>query len=134
MSSHHRKGERTIARESYALAFAAPEVIARRMMQMWLAGITPSQRDRAELHRMFAEKIAAFCESWNAMLLEMFRASARIALSSMWSPWTAATSNRGPRRLLAQHRRAMAGIVGAGIAPVRRRAVANVRRLRRARR
>jgi hypothetical protein len=131
MSSRYRKGQRTIARESYALALAIPEVVAHRVVRMWIAGGTPSRRDRAELHRMSAEKVAAFYESWNAMVLEMFRANIQFALSSMWWPWAAATSKRLPSHFSAHGQRAFAAIFGAGLAPIRRRAVANAKRLRR---
>jgi len=54
---------------------------------------------------MWAEKTEAFYESWNAMMLEMWRANV-------------ATSLR---------------VLGAGLAPVHRRAAANAKRLRRLR-
>ena len=131
MPYRRRNINRALARESFALAWAAPEVVARRMLGMWLAGNNPSARDRAEMHRMSAEKVAAFHESWNAMFLELFYANVRIALSLTWWPWSAA----GPRSvaaLLSTHgRRAGGRVLAAGLAPVRRRAVANARRLRR---
>jgi hypothetical protein len=132
MASRHRNIGRAVARESFALAVAAPEVVAHRMLRMWLAGGNWSQRDRAELHRMSAEKVAAFYESWNAMFLEMFRANIEFTLSCMgWWPWSAASSKRFPAQLSAHGQRTIAAMLGAGIAPVRRRAVANVKRLRR---
>ena len=94
-----------IARHSTGLALAVPQVVAHRMMRMWLAGPSPSQRDRAEFHRMWVEKPMAFYESWNAMTLEMWRANMGLAVR-VWS---------------------------AGLAPVHRRAAANARRLRRTR-
>ena len=133
MSRRFRNVHRTIARESAALAFAVPEVIAHRSLRLWLSGNAPSPRDRAELYRMSAEKIAAFHESWNAMFLELLRANVELALSSMWWPWSAAMSKRLPSRLSAHGQRALGAMIGAGLAPVRRRAVANAKRLRRAR-
>jgi len=129
-----RNSRRALARDSFALALAAPEVIARRAARMWLAGNAPSRRDRAELNRMSAEKIAAFYESWNAMMLETYRANVRLALSSMGWAWPARTSRRMPATLLAHGRRAVAGVLGAGLAPVSRRATSNAKRLRRGRR
>jgi hypothetical protein len=130
MSSRHRRRNRTIVRDSYALMLAAPEVVAHRALRMWLAGETPSQRDRAEFHRMSSEKVAAFHESWNAMFLAMYRANLQLA-QSMWCPWSIA-SRRTRARLSAHGGRAVAAVLGAGLAPISRRAVANVKRLRRA--
>ena len=81
---------------------------------------------------MGIEKLAAFYESWNAMLIEVLRVNMRLALSPMylwWSPWA---GTRPLPRFGPKHMRATAlGILGSGLAPVHRRAVANARRLRR---
>jgi hypothetical protein len=124
---HHR-----VTRDSLAVLLAAPEVVAHRVLRTWLAGDTPSQRDRAEFNRMSTEKVAAFYESWNAMFLQMYRANLRLALSSIWWPWSLATSRKASARLSAHAGRAVTAVLGAGIAPIRRRAVGNVKRLRRA--
>jgi hypothetical protein len=87
---------------SLGLAFAVPEVVFHRMTRMWLSGASPSRRDRDEFYRMWAEKPAAFFESWNAMLLEMSRANYAYAMR-VWA---------------------------AGLGPVHRRAAANAKRLR----
>ena len=95
-------------------------------MRMALAGASPSARDRSEFRRMGTEKIAAFTESWNAMAVEAVRANQQLALSCMqafWFPWAR------PRR---RARRTALGILGAGMAPVHRRALANAKRLGRA--
>lgn len=131
MSSGHRRRSRTIARDSYALLFAVPEVVTHRLVRMWLAGDAPSQRDRTEFYRMSSEKVTTFYESWNAMFLEMCRANLRLAQSSMWWPWSLPTSGKSSARLSAHGRRAAAAMLGAGLAPIRRRAVANAKRLRR---
>jgi hypothetical protein len=117
-------------RQSAELAVAVPEVVAQRLTRAWLAGATPSARDRAELHRMWAEKVEAFYASWQAMSLEMIRASTTMALSPMWWAWGAG------RIAGAGHRDAHVGtaalaVLAAGLAPVHRRAVANAKRLRR---
>ena len=72
---------------------------------MWLAGPSPSLRDRNEFCRMWTEKPAAFLEAWVAMTMEMHRANVALA-ARMW---------------------------GAGLAPLHRTAAANAKRLRRAR-
>ena len=99
-----------------------PQVIAHRSLGM----------DSREFHRMGAEKMFAFGESWNAMYMQMFMEQQRLAISfmtSFWFPWLA------PRRSAAsQIGSAMLGITGAGLAPVHRRALANAKRLGRRRR
>ena len=90
-------------RHATGLALAAPEVVGHRVLRMWLAGASPSRRDRLEFYRMWVEKPAAFYASWNAMMLEAYRANFALA----WRIW------------------------GAGLAPIHRRAAANARRLRR---
>jgi len=131
--STRRRSSRSIARDSLELGLAAPEVIARRVAQFWLAGSRPSRRDQLEFYRMSAEKAAAFQESWNAMFLELYRATFELGLSFMGWPWSATASKDVSARLAAQSQKALTAILGAGLAPVRRRAVGNVRRLRRAR-
>ena len=80
---------------------------------------------------MGTEKVLAFGESWNAMAMEALMANQRMALSAMqsfWFPWL-------PRQSVSrQLSDATLGILGKGIAPVRRRAVANAKRLGRSRR
>jgi hypothetical protein len=71
---------------------------------------------------MGEEKVAAFYESWYATYLALLRANMKLALSPFqvwWSPM------RSQRTGLA--------ILGHGLAPIRRRAAANARRLRRTR-
>jgi hypothetical protein len=111
---------RALAARSAELAFAVPQVIAHRVLQM----------DRKELHAMGAEKFVAFGQSWNAMLLQGMVENQRLALSAMqafWFPWLPRSSASK------QLQRAVLGIAGAGLAPVHRRAVANAKRLRKRR-
>lgn len=105
---------RRLAAQTAQLAFAVPQVLAHRAMRM---------TDQRELTRMGVEKMFAFGESWNAMAMEAFLANQRLALSLMqsaWNPWA--------------FTEAAAGVMSKGMAPVRRRAVANAKRLRRTRR
>jgi hypothetical protein len=93
-----------------------PQVIAHRALRS----------DRKELHRMGAEKVFAFGESWNAMWMQSCFEYQRLAISlamSFWMPWMA------PRR--SPFSSVMPAILGAGLAPIHRRARANVTRLRR---
>jgi hypothetical protein len=68
-----------------------------------------ARMDSREFHRMGTEKLAAFAEAWTAMAVE-----------AIWSPWFRPDA---PLRIL-----------NAGMTPIRLRAVANAKRLRRRRR
>ena len=84
---------------------------------------------------MGSEKIFALNEAWNAMAVEAFRANQELTLSfmrSLWFPW--AHPSRSVQSASRQWSDAALGILGKGMAPVRRRAVANARRLGRAKR
>lgn len=111
------------------LAVAAPQVVAYRVARMALAGAYPTVRDRDEFQRMATEKMAAFSESWGAMAAETARANLSLAASvwrMAWFPWL---SGKPPA---AWHFPGAAlEVLGKGIAPVHRRAVANARRLAR---
>ena len=113
---------KSLAVQSVELGIAAPQVIAHRMTRM----------DPAEFQRMGLEKMAAAGEAWTAMAAQAFLENQKIAMSfmqSLWFPWTRPT----PKSLSRQVNQATAAIVGKGLAPVRRRAVANAKRLGRIR-
>ena len=79
---------------------------------------------------MGIEKIAAANEAWAAMTAQAFLENQKLALRAMqsfWFPWMRST----PRSVSRQLSGASAAILGKGMAPVRRRAVANAKRLRR---
>jgi hypothetical protein len=98
---------------------------------MALAGASPSARDRKEFHRMGTEKVLAATEAWNAMAAQTVVENQKLALSlmqSFWFPWMRTSS---ASRQLSD---AALSILGVGMAPVSRRAVANARRLGRPKR
>jgi hypothetical protein len=135
MATRRYRKTKSLAAQAIELGFAAPQVIALRMARMASAGASPSARDRKEFHRMGTEKLMAFNEAWSAMAGQAFRENQKLALSfmqSLWFPWIRPTSSRkaASRRLTA----AGLGILGKGMAPVRRRAVANAKRLGRTKR
>lgn len=84
---------------------------------------------------MGAEKITAFNAAWSAMAMEAFLANQKLALSfmqSLWFPWARPRpSVKSASRQLSD---AALGILGKGMVPVRRRAVANAKRLGRPKR
>jgi len=82
--------------------------------------------DRKEMHLMGSEKIAAAAEAWNAMASQAILENQKLALSMMqsfWFPWMRRSS---ASRQLSD---AALSILGKGMAPVSRRAVANAKRL-----
>ncbi len=133
MPYRRRRKPRPIVNQAMELALSVPQVLIHRLTRLSLAGHSPSLRDRKEFCLMGAEKIEAFYESWTAMLVEIFQANLRLAFSPvfLWSPWPG--SPRVRRRLSAHARQTAFAVLGSGLAPVHRRAVANARRLRRVR-
>ena len=87
---------------------------------------------------MGAEKLAAFGEAWQAMTLQMLKSNQQLAASMMRSggrqPRGAAPQkSRAVAQAAAQWQHAALDILGQGIRPVHRRAVANAKRLGRRR-
>ena len=135
MATRRRRKSKSLAAQTFELGMAAPQVIAHRVARMASAGASPSARDRAEFHRMGIEKIAAANEAWTAMATQVFVENQKIALTfmqSLWFPWMRATPTvkSVSRRL----NRAATGVLVKGMAPIRRRAVANAKRLGRTKR
>lgn len=84
---------------------------------------------------MGTEKVLAFNEAWSAMAVEAFQANQRLALSfmqSLWLPWLSPRS--GAMSAARQLNDAALGVLGKGMAPIRRSAVANAKRLGRSKR
>lgn len=135
MSTRRRRKSKSLAAQTIELGVAVPQVIALRAARIAAAGASPSARDRREFYRMGAEKIAAVNEAWNAMAVQAFWANQKLAVSflqSLWFPWARPNfhAKRASRRLTS----AGLDILGKGMAPIRRRAVANAKRLGRPRR
>ena len=116
--------------EAAQLAFAVPQVVAHRVARMALASPVLSVRDRKEFQRMGTEKTAAFMESWNAMAVQALRANQALTMSFARSFWS---SSLTAGAVATQLQSAALGVLGKGMAPVRRRAVANSKRLARTR-
>jgi len=129
MAGRRSRRSKSLAVQTMELGVAVPQVIAHRVARMAIAGASPSARDRKELRLMGTEKVAAINEAWNAMAVEAFRANQRLTLSfmqSLWFPWV-----HPKRRQLSNP---ALDILAKGMAPVRRRAVANAKRLGRLKR
>ena len=122
----------SIVTQAAELAFAVPQVVAHRITRMALAGPTPSARDRKEFQRMGAEKTAAFGESWNAMTVQALHAHQALATSFLRAFWSPSLKGRPfASEVAAQWQSAALGLLGKGMAPVHRKAVANAKRLAR---
>jgi hypothetical protein len=116
MTIRRRRKSRSLAAQMLELGIAAPQVIAHRI----------SRGDRAEFQRMGMEKIAAANEAWAAMATQTLVENQKFALrfmQSLWFPWMRPTPTSR------QLNRAAVRTLGKGLAPVRRRAVANAKRL-----
>jgi hypothetical protein len=126
MATRPRRRSKSLAAQSIDLGFAVPQVIGHRIARMMIAGGSPSARDCRELHRMGTEKILAANEAWNAMAIQTVLENQKLALSlmqSLWFPWMQSET------AAMQLSNAALDILGKGLAPVRRRAVANAKRL-----
>ncbi len=134
MATHRTRKAPPIARQAAELAVAVPQVIAHRLSRLALAGPAPSARDRREFQRMGAEKAAAFAESWNAMARQTLEANQTLASSFLRALGAPARAQASAQSATRQVGRAVTAIVQAGLAPVHRRAVANAKRLSRAKR
>jgi hypothetical protein len=121
-----------LAIKAAELAFAVPQVVAHRVTRMATSGPKLSARDRKEFERMVAEKSAAFGDSWNAMAVQAVLANQALA-ASFFKAFLGVARGRKPSaaRSAAQLQRAALGVLGKGLAPVHRKAIANAKRLRR---
>lgn len=108
------------------LGLAVPQVVAHRLERMAVAGPVLSARDRKEFLGMAMEKQVAFAQSWTAMWVETVLAQQQLAFSLFTGApglaWQAGHAQATLDRIAAR-----------GLAPVRRKAVANARRLARGR-
>ena len=126
-----------LTRQAGDLIFATPQVIGARLSRMANAGASPSARDRREFAAMGTEKLTAFTESWSAMVLEAMRFNQAMAMELMtawWTPWQRGSGTAFMSAWSSAARRFESAALDAankGIAPVRRRAVGNARRLNR---
>ncbi len=134
MLTRPNRKTKSLATQAAELAFAVPQVVTHRITRMAMAGHQPSQRDRKEFHRMVAEKNTAFAQSWMAMANQSLIASQ--ALSASWLRTLCSPIGIGApsaATVMNQVHGATLGVLGMGLAPVHRKAVANAKRLARTR-
>jgi len=130
-----RRPSASLSAKTAELALAVPQVVAHRLLRMAHAGPHLSARDRKEFARMVAEKHSAFGESWNAMALQALQSqrtfAAALALAA--TPTRSTRASPAAQTLAAHLQQAALAVIGKGLAPVHRRAVANAKRLARTR-
>lgn len=130
MASRRTRAKTSLALQAAELALAVPQVVSHRLARMALSGPRLSERDRKEFALMVAEKNAAFGEAWQAMATHGARANQALAASFFKSFLGVARGKRpSPARSVAQLHHATLGVLGKGLAPVHRKAVANAKRL-----
>ena len=127
------------------MMIAAPQVVAHRTARMLMAGALPNSSDSREFKAMGDEKLAAFSESWQAMASQAVTSQMQIAAtlthmafkqSSLWWAPFGASQGMTPgdmTQLGNQVQSAVMQVASKGMAPVRKRAVANAKRLNRSR-
>ena len=124
---------RSLATKAAELAFAVPQVVAHRVTRMAMASPTLSDRDRKEFQLMVKEKETAFAQAWNAMAVQSVRASQALTASYFRSMWLLPTKRKiSAAAVASQLQNTAFGILGKGLAPVHRKAVANAKRLAKA--
>jgi hypothetical protein len=132
MPTRPQRKSKSLATQATELAFAVPQVMSHRLTRMAMAGHAPSARDRKEFDLMVAEKNMAFAQSWSAMASQSLLAHQ--ALSASWLRTLCSPIGIGApsvATVLNQVHGATLGVLGKGLAPVHRKAVANARRLAR---
>lgn len=132
MLTRPNRKTKSIAAQATELAFAVPQVMTHRITRMAMAGHVPSKRDRKEFDLMVAEKNTAFAQSWVAMANQSLLANQALSASmlrTLCSPIGIGTPSFAT--VLSQVHGATLGVLGHGLAPVHRKAVANAKRLAR---
>lgn len=113
---------------SAQLALAVPQVVAHRLIRLAMASPVLSERDRKEFKLMSEEKTAAFSESLKGMAIEAARANLALTTSFLVPFWLPLLK-RKPFAVVTQMQTAALDVLGKGLAPVHRGAMANARRL-----
>lgn len=133
MATRRSRPPRPFHAQAAELAWAVPQVVAHRLTRIAKAGAKPTQRDRKEFARMFAEKHDAFGESWQAMARHALHSQQSFAAAFARAALTPLTARKKAGShafaLQLQMQQAALAMLGKGLAPVHRRAVANAKRL-----
>ena len=131
------RSSHALAARTAELAWAVPQVVGHRLAGMANASAFKTPRGRKELVRMVAEKHAAFGESWQAMTIQALRSQGSLAAALSRAAVPTGSLRKANSSALALQRelqQAALTILGHGLTPVHRRAVANAKRLGKKRR
>jgi len=130
MPARSARNRKSLAVKAAELAVAAQQVVAHRVTRMAVAGPTLSARDRKEFSLMVTEKNIAFAQAWQAMAAQALRANQTLAMSFIQSAWSFSPGSRPTAAKVAQQLQSAAiGVLGKGLDPIHRKAVANAKRL-----
>ncbi len=124
-----------VLRQTADLSWAAPIVIAERLVRMGTAGFWPGVSDRREVERMFTEKVSAFQQSCLAMWEQSLSLQMQVARMCL-APASLVATGRftgASSRAAVDLSQATARVVSAGLEPVRSKARSNAKRLSRKR-
>lgn len=132
-----RRQQARLGRHVTDLMLATPQVVLSRTVDMAQAGMSPSSRQMAEMQRMGDEKLDAFVESWTAMSMQamtwpwqMASVGWKMATGAMLRPQTPMSVWGNSAQWGNQMQSSVLDVALKGLAPVRRRAMANARRLK----
>jgi hypothetical protein len=134
MTKASQRHSARFGRDATEMMIAAPQVIAHRLTRMATAGALPSARDQQEFHQMSSEKYSAFWESWQAMAMHAWKLQQAAFVSTLraWGAMSMGLRPMAPMTLiptLAKMQADTMSVMVQGLSPVRRRAVANAKRL-----
>ena len=129
MTIRRKTPSRSLATQAAELAVAVPQVVAHRMTRMALAGPTLTPRDRKEFALMVAEKNSAFADAWKAMATQTAKSQQTLAASWFKSMLSMSRGGKPSVASASALQRAALDVLGKGMEPVHRKAVANAKRL-----
>jgi len=128
MKRAHVRSRSKLAKDVRKVAVLAPEIAARRVGQMVVRGAA-GQSPLPMLARLGAEKASVAAASTSAMMFAGAALFARtaFAFASAWSPW-GGTPQQRLMRIQSVFEDAPTRIAASGIAPIRKKVVANAHR------
>jgi len=124
--ARRRSASHAAATKLAELSLAVPQVVGHRLTRIALAGASPNARDRKEFTGMVLEKPLAFSQAWGTAWSEGVRMQQQFLLT-----WL---SGAPPATQLARTQASAARLLNKTLAPVHGKAVANAKRLARAKR
>jgi len=125
-----RKKNKSISLQSAELAEAVPQVLSNRIAQIASPGLQPSMEDIVELNRMWSEKMLATVASWSEINSECLCYQEKVmeaTAKSSSNPWMMPQAFLVSSMMFAPS--AVMGILGRGLEPVHKVAMANAERL-----